>query len=217
MKGKKCPYCGRRISYLTVFHEKKHGVYECTRCKKESKIKIDKKLIISFIILFLLIVLYTVFWRSSGFYNNIFGIIPPMVLLIIFYLCTPFFIKFVPLKRFLDDIEIKSEQQISGDEINSSKDFVFDKRIFDEIKNKRNNNPSIEEKIDQIINEEENYVPVIENVSEAHTSSQSALKKVKKNPVQSLNVDVPEEDVKQYVPKKEKPSGTKYTANRKFW
>ena len=85
MKGKKCPYCGRRITYLTVFHEKKHGVYECTRCKKESKVKIDKRLIISFAALVLLIILYIIFWRNSPFYNNILGIIPPIVCLIVFF------------------------------------------------------------------------------------------------------------------------------------
>ena len=216
MKGKKCPYCGRRISYLTIFHEKKHGVFECTRCKKESKVKIDKRLIISFIILVLFIILYTVFWRTSGYYNNILGIIPPIIVLIVFYFCTPFFIKFVPLKRFLDDIDRKPESQVSTEETNTSQEFVFNKKIFDEIKNKRNTPSSIEEKIDRIIEQEENYVPVIEDVSEAHTSSQATLKRVSKQSVYSEQVNLPEEDVKQYVPKKEKPDGTKYTANRKF-
>ena len=176
MNGKKCPYCGRRISYLTVFHEKKHGVYECTRCKKESKIKLDKKLIISFIILLLLIVLYIIFWKGSGFYNNILGLLPPIVCLIAFYYCTPFFIRFVPLKRYLDDIERKKENPIS-ENIEDSSEFVFDKKIFDEIKNKRNNPLTAEEKIERNI-EEETYIPIIEDVSEAHTSSQATLKRV---------------------------------------
>ncbi|MBR1731297.1 MAG: hypothetical protein IJ725_02545 [Ruminococcus sp.] len=214
MKGKKCPYCGRRISYLTVFHEKKHGVYECTRCKKESKVKLDKKLIIFFIILLLLIVLYIIFWRGSGFYNNFLGILPPVVCLIVFYFCTPFFIKFVPLKRFLDDIERKKEEPTAS-ETTPSESFVFDKKIFDEIKNKRNAPASVEEKIDRII-EEEPYVPVIEDVSEAHTSSQAPLKRVTRAAPRAESVQVQEEDVKQYVPKKEKPNGTRYTANRKF-
>lgn len=216
MKGKKCPYCGRRISYLTVFHDKKHGIYECNRCKKESKIKADKKLLIAYIILVLLIILYFIFWRSSTFYNNFLGIIPPIIALIAFYFCTPFFIKFVPLKRFLDDIERKKEPETTMEETNPEKDFVFDKKIFDEIKNKRNAPSSIEEKIDRIVKEEESYVPVIENVSEAHTSSQAPLKRVyNPKPTQAQPViPDPEDDVKQYVPKKEKPNGSKYTANR---
>ncbi|MCR5653442.1 MAG: hypothetical protein K6F88_06545 [Ruminococcus sp.] len=215
MKGKKCPYCGRRISYLTVFHEKKHGVYECTRCKKESKVKVDKKLIISFLVVVLLIVLYIIFWRSSAFYNNFLGIIPPIIILIAFYFCTQFFIRFVPLKRFLDDIERKQEQEITTSDTDTAQGFVFNKKVFDEIKNKRNAPSSVEEKIDRII-EEENYVPVIENVSEAHTSSQATLKRVTKPPIYSESMGVAEDDVKQYVSKKEKPNGTKYTANRKF-
>ena len=214
MRGKKCPYCGRKISYLTVFHDKKHGIYECNRCKKESKIKADIKLLISYIVLMLLIVLYFVFWRSSTFYNNFLGIIPPIIALIAFYFCTPFFIRFVPLKRFLDDIERKKEQEASTEETFPQREYVFDKKIFDEIKNKRNAPSSVEEKIDRIIEEEENYVPIIEDVSEAHTSSQATLKKVKPQQVYTQNNTAPEEDVKQYVPKKEKPTGNKYTANR---
>lgn len=222
MKGKKCPYCGRRISYLTTFHEKKHGVYECTRCKKESKVKVDKRLIITFIIVVLLIILYTVFWRTSDFYNNFLGIIPPIIILIVFYFCIPIFINFIPLKRFVDDIERKKEKDTSIEDPVVKSEFVFDKKIFDEIKNKRQTSSSIEERIDKIIEEEEKYVPIIEDVSEAHTSSQQTLKRVNKTPVyrdtysSQVVQDIPEEDVKQYVPKKEKPDGTKYTANRKL-
>ena len=214
MKGKKCPYCGRRISYMTVFHDKKHGIYECNRCKKECKIKAGKKLLISYVILVLLIILYFILWRSSTFYNNFLGVIPPIIALIIFYFCTPFFIKFVPLKRFLDDIERKKEPEPQAEEYVPEQEFVFDKRIFDEIKNKRNAPTSVEEKIDRIIEEEENYVPIIEDVSEAHTSSQSTLKRVNRTQPTYTQNEVVEDDVKQYVPKKEKPNGSKYTANR---
>ena len=215
MKGKKCPYCGRRISYMTVFHDKKHGVYECSRCNKESKIKADKKLLISYIILFLLIILYFIFWRTSSFYNNFLGIIPPIIALVAFYFCTPFFIKFVPLKRFLDDIERDKEQEVATGNTVPEREFVFDKKVFDEIKNKRNAPSSVEEKIDRIIEEEENYVPIIEDVSEAHTSSQSTLKRVHTpQPTYTQEPEVYDDDVKQYVPKKEKPNGNKYTANR---
>lgn len=215
MKGKKCPYCGRRITYLTVFHEKKHGVYECTRCKKESKVKIDKRLIISFAALVLLIILYIIFWRNSPFYNNILGIIPPIVCLIVFYFCTPLFIKFVPLKRFLDDIDRKKEAEEAPEETQTSSDFVFDKKIFDEIKSRRTAPSSVEERIDRVLAEEDDYVPVIEDVSEAHTSSNTPLKRVTKTPRPEAPPQK-EDDVKQYVPKKEKPDGTRYTANRKL-
>ena len=216
MKGKKCPYCGRRITYFTVFHEKKHGVYECTRCKKESKVKIDKKLIISFVILVLLIILYIIFWRNSAFYNNFLGVIPPIIALIVFYFCTPLFIKFVPLKRFLDDIERKKDRTEPTEEPETSTDFVFDKKVFDEIKSRRSAPSSVEERIDRVIAEEEAYVPVIEDVSEAHTSSQAPLKRVTRPARPETPPQQDEDDVKPYVPKKDKPNGSKYTANRKF-
>ena len=215
MKGNKCPYCGRRISYMTTFHEKNHGVYECTRCKKESKIKIDKKLIITFIVLVLIIILYIVFWRSSGLYNNILGIIPPVILLTAFYFSTPLFIKYIPLKRFLDDIKKSEESGSSVTDTISADEYIFNRKVFDEIKNKRNTPASsIEKKIERIVEQEEKYIPVIEDVSEAHTSSHSTLKRVSSN--HSAEQTVYEEDVRQYIPKKEKPDGTRYTANRKF-
>jgi len=209
MKGKKCPYCGRRISYLTVFHEKKHGVYECSRCKKESKIKISKMMIISFCILVFFIVLYVIFWRNSGFYNNILGVIPPVILLVVFYYCTPFFIKFVPLKSFLshEDTVQKTEQIEEKPE-----EFVFDKKVFDEIKNKRSGKTSVEERIDRIIEEEESYVPVIEDVSEGHISSQAPVRKINRPSLED-NYD---EDMESDVNNEEKSDGTRYSANRKF-
>ena len=77
-------------------------------------------------------------------------------------------------------------------------------KVFDEIKNKRNAPSSVEEKIDRIIEEEENYVPIIEDVSEAHTSSQSTLKRVHTpQPTYTQEPEVYDDDVKQYVPKKE--------------
>ena len=73
MSGKKCPYCGRRIPYTTVFHEKKHGLYKCGRCKKESKIKTDFKLLIAFIAVVLIVVLYIILWQTSKFHNQFIG------------------------------------------------------------------------------------------------------------------------------------------------
>lgn len=216
MKGKKCPYCGRRISYLTVFHEKKHGIYECSRCKKESKIKTDNKLLIAFLAVILIIILYVIFWFSSGLYTNPLGIIPPAVLLLIFYFCSPLFIRFVPLKRFLTYDDKKPETKEIKKEY-KPEEYVFDRRVFDEIKNKRQSVSSVEEKIDRIIAEEEQYVPVIEDVSEAHTSSsQAPLKKIPRQYTPQPEPIYEEEDFKQYVPQKNKPNGSKYTANRKF-
>lgn len=218
MKGKKCPYCGRRISYPTVFHEKKHGIYECSRCKKESKIKTSKNLLIAFLAVILVVVLYVIYWIGSGLYTNVLGILPPAILLIVFYFCTPLFIKFVPLKRFLSTEEKKPEKPEPKEEIYTAEEFVFDRKVFDEIKNKRHAPSSVEEKIDRIIAEEEQYVPVIEDVSEAHTSSQAPLKKMTRTytPEPAPTRVYEEDDVKPYIPQKSKPAGSKYTANRKF-
>ena len=213
---KKCPYCGRKISYFTVFHEKKHGKYNCTRCKKDCKVKTDLRLLLSFLAVVLVVVLYIVFWMGSSFHSNILGVIPPVVILVAFYFCTPLFIRFVPLKDYL-----KKDVKLNGDDTrtdtNNDEEFVFDRNIFEQIKQNRSAPSGIESRIDKMMEEEgETKVPVIKNVSEAHASSDAPLKRVQKP---APRVDSPpeeEEEVKKYVPKKEKPNGSKYTGNRKL-
>ncbi len=216
MKGKKCPYCGRRIAYNTVFHEKKHGLYKCSRCKKESKVKTDIKLMIAFLAVVLVVVLYIVVWQNTGFHNNFAGIFPPIIILIIFYFCTPFFVRFVPLKKYMEK-KVQNNEAAVIEEVSPPEDFVFDRKIFEQIKNNRRVPMSVEQKIDKMDEENDQYVPVIKNVSEAHASSDAPLKKVVK-PASDRFVreTYEEEDVKPYIPKKTKPDGSKYTANRKL-
>lgn len=219
MKGKKCPYCGRRIPYMTVFHEKKRGKYTCTRCKKDCKIKTDFKLILAFAVVALLVVLYIIFWMGSSFHNQLIGVLPPIILLIIFYFCTPLFVRFVPLKEVMKKEEIKSKSiEISETE---EENYTFDRNVFEQIKQNRNTPADMDSKIDRVEEEfEEPVIPVIKNVSEAHASSDAPLKKMSKSSPKDqpreLTDEYDDEDIKQYVPKKAKPDGSKYTANRKF-
>lgn len=217
MKNKKCPYCGRRIGYFTIFREKKHGIYKCARCKKESKIKIDLKMLLAFLGVVLLTVLYIVLWRNSSFYNDFSGILPPVIILLVFYFLTPLFINFVPLKNVVEENKTQKER-VSLNEKTKDKDFIFNKKIFDQIKNNRQAPKSIDEKIDAALSDEPK-VPVIKDVSEAHASSSDApLKKV--NRAQHFRdeeyIPPQEEEIKTYTPSKSKPDGSKYTANRKL-
>ena len=45
MKMRKCPYCGRRISYTSSFASRRKAEYICQKCGKESKVAVDKKVI----------------------------------------------------------------------------------------------------------------------------------------------------------------------------
>ena len=50
MKMRKCPYCGRRISYTSSFASRRKAEYICQKCGKESKVAVDKKVILFFIV-----------------------------------------------------------------------------------------------------------------------------------------------------------------------
>ena len=200
---------------MTVFHEKKHGKYTCSRCKKDCKIKTDMRLLLAFLAVVLVVVLYIIFWMGSSFHNQFIGVVPPIVLLIAFYFCTPLFVSFVPLREYIKKEE-KAPKEIELPET-EDEGFVFDRDLFEQIKQNRNSSPDIDSKIDRV--NEEHKVPVIKDVSEAHASSDAPLKKVPKPSPKAQHDyrDIPDdEDVKQYVPKKTKPDGSKYTANRKL-
>ena len=221
MKNKKCPYCGRRISYFTVFHEKKHGLYTCTRCKKECKIKTDFRLIIAFIAMCLAVVLFIILWNSSKNYNNFFGVVIVALALMVFYFLTPLFVRFVPLKKYKRNSEESQQQTIDSA---GNENFHFNRDAFEKVRQNRaaNQPKSAGEKANKVIEEIESepYVPIIKDVSSSHASSDAPLRKVQKTPPQIRIIEAePEyqdEDVRTYVPKAKRPDGSKYTANRKF-
>ena len=219
MKGKSCPYCGRRISYFTAFHKKKEGLYKCTRCNKESKIKTDFKMMLAFLGVVLLVVIYLVLWQTSGFYNNFLDVIPPIIIIVAFYFITPLFIRFAPLRKEIEKKEIKKEQLPEMGEESYGGDYVFNREVFEKAKQQRNSTPIVVDDDFEAPAEEEPYVPIIKDVSEAHASSDAPLKKVN-HPSHERKYPEPEtyeEDVKTYYPhQNKKPDGTKYTANRKF-
>lgn len=231
-----CPYCGRRISYSTTFHEKKRGIHTCNRCKRESKIKTDFRLIIAFIAVVLIVLMFMLVWSGSSNYNNFWGVIIVAAILTVFYFCTPFFINYVPLKKYRhheyerEEFEYEYEPLPDEDEAVDNKEFTFNKDIFDQIKERRNstivrNNAENLDDIEHTKVADKNYVPIIKDVSEAHaSSSDKPLKKVNPNPPRNHEYDYKkyeerdnfDDESPKRVPRRPKPDGSKYTANRKF-
>ncbi len=211
MEGKRCPYCGRRISYFTTFHEKKRGLHTCPRCNKECKIKTDLRLVLGFAAVALLVVMFMIIWNNSQNYNNFLGVVIVAAVLILFYFLTPLFISFVPLKKYYNN-PYEREYENEGEE-NEDGDYVFDRDAFNEVKKNRKPRHTPNEKT--MVRE----VPIIKDVSEAHASSSDAPLKKVTHIEKTIFDDEPEvefrEEVKTYVPKK-KPNGQKYTANRKL-
>lgn len=208
MEGKKCPYCGRRISYFTTFHEKKQGLHSCPRCNKECKIKTDLRLIFGFAAVALIVIMFMIIWLNSGNYNNPLGIVVVAAILLAFYFSTPLFVRFVPLKKYTRSNDDSGYREDNGEQDDFS--YTFNRDVFDEVKkNRRTQSAKPAEKT--VVRE----VPIIKNVSEAQASSSDApLKRVVSQPEYEEEPEVEyREEVKTYVPKK-KPDGSKYTANR---
>ena len=150
MKNKKCPYCGRRISYWNVFNSKSKGIYECSSCNKKSKVKIDKRMIALFVILCLLILVFMLMWNMFlGLTNNIFGVIIVAVLVFGFYFTTPLFVGFVPIKSVLEDSRKRNGDSVDID--NMSTDFKFNREAFDIIKQRKAQANNIPEEPNNIV------------------------------------------------------------------
>src|SRR5574344_1063637 len=120
MKRKKCPYCGKRISYFTLFSEKRQGEHICRRCAKESKIVVRKSILLYFFLAIIAAAVITIMWIGLGFSNNPIGIIGVAIPLIIFYFMTPKFIRILPLKKYRKSMEAARAAREYGTNVNTT-------------------------------------------------------------------------------------------------
>ncbi len=92
--GKKCPYCGDKVSIFYAATHMHDGEYNCEKCKRYSNIKYNP-------LIYLLIVLAAVcgfYLGMIAFKESIKGIILSIVPFMVIYLTFPFFFKLVPIK-----------------------------------------------------------------------------------------------------------------------
>lgn len=98
MKGKKCPYCGQEISYLTAIMEKDKGEHTCKKCGRNSTIYFVKALRTAIIAAVLTSAAILAIWLIVGDYTNLWGMLWVFLPFLVFYACTPLFYRLVPLK-----------------------------------------------------------------------------------------------------------------------
>lgn len=92
--GKKCPYCGKKISFLYAATHMHDGEYSCDHCKRYSNIKYNP-------VIYLLIVLAAVcglYFGTVAFKESIKGIILSIIPFLAVYMTFPLFFKLVPIK-----------------------------------------------------------------------------------------------------------------------
>lgn len=237
---KKCPYCGRRISYMSGMLSRRKNEYVCTRCGKESKVVVNKFIFLFFALMVLVAAGIMAFWIYQDKISNPMGIIYVSVPFVIFMFANPSFLKYLPLKKYKKSMEAKKagrvySENIAGDiteefdftksSMGDTSGYEINSNVFDSVKKKRveqrmqlqleNSGDDIESS--QKIDKTRSFVPVISDTSENHASMDAPLKKIHNDSEKIYTRS------RHYIPTEEKAEdeekkadNNKYSANRKF-
>ena len=104
MNSVKCPYCGKSISYPTAFLLRRRGEFFCKKCKKESNVIIKKTILVAVFLTLSFSVASLLYFLFMTDRENLWFILIVMLPYLIFYLCTPLFIRLRPKKKFQDSL-----------------------------------------------------------------------------------------------------------------
>lgn len=99
MKNLKCPYCGKKISYLSSIRERANGEHSCSRCKRNSTIYFVRNIKIFIVVICLIAIAMLSVFLFTSLRGNFFCIFAMFIPFILFYFCIPLFIRFVPIKH----------------------------------------------------------------------------------------------------------------------
>jgi DNA-directed RNA polymerase subunit RPC12/RpoP len=237
MKIKKCPYCGKRVSYSLAFSSRRKALYICPRCGKESKVTINKKILILFAICVLIAVAIMMLWIFADLTSNPLGVALVALPLVIFAFVSTRFLNYEPLKKYKKSMEAKKAGIEYSDNLITSEleeketvsfentgQFNLNSDLFNKIKAERTaareklqNTGTISDS-SKIKTDETKSVPIIYDISENHTSTDTPLKKIHKEQsvVTRTRHYIPEQEDLSATKVIKKPAGNKYSANRKF-
>lgn len=98
MDNLKCPYCGKKISYLSAIRERANGEHSCDRCKRNSTIYFVRNIKVFIVVICLIAAALLSVFLFTPLRGNFFCIFLMFIPFIIFYFCIPLFIRFVPIK-----------------------------------------------------------------------------------------------------------------------
>lgn len=104
MNQRQCPYCGKPISYPAAFLLRRRGEYFCKKCKKESNVYLNKTIWIAFFFTFLISFAGLMYFLFMTNRENLWFILVVMIPYLIFYLCSPLFVRLRPKKKFQDSL-----------------------------------------------------------------------------------------------------------------
>lgn len=235
MRVKKCPYCGKRVSYSLAFSSRRKALYICPRCGKESKVTINKMILLAFAICVLIAVAVMLIWIFAGLTSNPLGIVLVALPLLILTFVSTRFLNYEPLKKYKKSMEAKKagieysdnlitselEEKDSSVAFEHTGQFNLNSDVFNKIKAERT---AAREKLQNTgtISDsskiEKTYVPINDNISESHSSTDTPLKKLHSDSsvVTRTRHYIPEQEDLGATKVIKKPDGNKYSANRKF-
>ena len=104
MSSTKCPYCGKHVPYPVGFLLRRRGEYFCKKCKKDSNVHISRWIWVAIFLTIAIsfaVLMYYLFMTDR---ENLYFILAVMIPYVVFYLCTPFFIRLRPRKKFQDSL-----------------------------------------------------------------------------------------------------------------
>lgn len=238
MKKKKCPYCGRRVSYISSFVSRRKAEYICPRCGKESRVVINKLVIVAFIICAIISLVILALWVFLKMTSNMLGIALVALPLIVFLFISPKFVRYEPFKKYKKEMEAKKagiaysdnltvselDDEAHSGSLEASGKFKINSDVFNQIKAERSVAKEQAEQNEIISSSEEiekPYVHVIDDVRENHSVDEVPLKKIHsegskinrtRHYIEPSEPQGADDDVKEY----KRPTGNKYSANRRF-
>ena len=145
----RCPYCGKRISYGEKFSYRRKAEYVCPRCGKESRVIINKMVILIFVICAVIAALIMTAWIYFDLVSNPLGVVAVAFPLIIFGLMSPNFVRFEPLRKYQKSMEARragiaysdnlsiSELDEEVGYVEGSNQFQINNDVFNKIKAER--------------------------------------------------------------------------------
>ena len=104
MSSTKCPYCGKHVSYPVALLLRRRGEYFCKKCKKDSNVHISRWIWVAIFFTLAIsfgVLMYYLFMTDR---ENLYFILAVMIPYIVFYLCSPFFVRLRPRKKFQDSL-----------------------------------------------------------------------------------------------------------------
>ncbi len=246
MKKNRCPYCGKRVSYVSAYAIRRKAEYVCPKCGKESKVVIKKRVILVFLLCAVISVGIMLAWIFGNLSANPLGILLVAIPLIVFAIISPKFVEIEPLKKYKKSMEAKKAGIEYSDNLTMSdldnepyysvgKDsdrFQINTDVFNKIRDDRNASRekmssdvarqssarvSVENKNTE--NSQNNrYVHVIDNVSENHSYDDAPLKKLHSDASQSARRThhYVSEAEQPAEKKQEKQEDNRYSGNRRF-